>query len=202
MFCFCKFFCKSFSKVFCKIVKGKWIRFCEAFSRFEIFSPCFKCFSFDLTKPPLNEILLLVFKRVLRYQFWKFYCLPPFEHNMIPIRNLSIENHTNWKTLFKIRWWCSPFALGSYSLPLWHESPKTESLEPFVILSPSLVINKWVKIIPKTKSFCFELSPKRWRDARSDGEGWVTEWKPLSSPKTLNSFQYTYDLVWKYLKTH
>jgi hypothetical protein len=37
----------------------------EAFSRFEIFSPYFKCFSFDLTKLPLNEILLLVFKRVL-----------------------------------------------------------------------------------------------------------------------------------------
>jgi hypothetical protein len=31
---------------------------------------------------------------------------------------------------FKTRWWCGPFALGSYSLPLWHESPKTESLEP------------------------------------------------------------------------
>jgi hypothetical protein len=25
---------------------------------------------------------------------------------------------------------CGPFALGSYFLPLWHESPKTESLEP------------------------------------------------------------------------
>jgi hypothetical protein len=32
---------------------------------------------------------------------------------------------------FKIRWWCGPFALGSCSLPLWHKSPKTESLEPF-----------------------------------------------------------------------
>jgi hypothetical protein len=33
----------------------------------EIFSPCFKCFSFDQTKLPLNEILLLMFKRVFRY---------------------------------------------------------------------------------------------------------------------------------------
>jgi hypothetical protein len=82
---------------------------------------------------------------------------PPFEHNMIPIRNLSIENHTNWKTLFKIRWWCSPFALGSYSLPLWHESPKTEPLEPLELLSPPLIINKWVKIIPEAKSFCLGL---------------------------------------------
>jgi hypothetical protein len=34
-------------KVFLQIVKGIWIRFEEAFSRFEIFSPCFKWFSFD-----------------------------------------------------------------------------------------------------------------------------------------------------------
>jgi hypothetical protein len=32
--------------------------------------------------------------------------------------------------------------LGYYSLPLLHESPKTESLEPLELLSPSLVINK------------------------------------------------------------
>jgi hypothetical protein len=24
-------------------------------------------------------------------------------------------------------WWCGPFALGQYFLPLWHESPKTET---------------------------------------------------------------------------
>jgi hypothetical protein len=35
-----------------QIVKVLWIRFREAFSRFEIFSPCFKCFSFDLNKTP------------------------------------------------------------------------------------------------------------------------------------------------------
>jgi hypothetical protein len=51
------------------MVKGIRIRFREAFSRFEIFSPCFKCFSFDSTKLPLNEILLLVFKRVLDINF-------------------------------------------------------------------------------------------------------------------------------------
>ena len=37
----------------------------------------------------------------------------------------SIENY-----MLKLGWWCGPFALGSYFLPLWHESPKTESLEP------------------------------------------------------------------------
>jgi hypothetical protein len=67
-------------------------------------------------------------------------------------------------------------------------------------LSSPLVINKWVKIIPKMKSFCF--LPLGWRVARSDDEGWVTEWKPLSSPKTPIPFQYTYDLVWNRLEKH
>jgi hypothetical protein len=35
-----------------QIVKGIRIRLKEAFSRFEIFSPYFKCFSFDLNKTP------------------------------------------------------------------------------------------------------------------------------------------------------
>jgi hypothetical protein len=30
--------------------------------------------------------------------------------------------------IFK-RWWCGPFALGSDFLPLWHESPKTDTCE-------------------------------------------------------------------------
>jgi hypothetical protein len=38
--------------VLLQIVKDIWIRLLEAFSRFEIFSPCFKCFSFDLNKTP------------------------------------------------------------------------------------------------------------------------------------------------------
>jgi hypothetical protein len=38
------------------------------------------------------------------------------------------------------------------------------------------------------------------REAQSDDEGWVTEWKPLSSPKTPIPFQYTYDLVWNSLE--
>jgi hypothetical protein len=60
---------KNLFKVFLQIVKGTWIRFREAFSRFEIFSPYFKCFPFDLNKTPLDEIRLLVFKRVL--PIWK-----------------------------------------------------------------------------------------------------------------------------------
>jgi hypothetical protein len=43
---------KNLFKILLQIVKDIWIRFWDAFSRFEIFSPCFKCFSFDLNKTP------------------------------------------------------------------------------------------------------------------------------------------------------
>jgi hypothetical protein len=85
-----------------------------------------------------------VFKRVLRNWFWKYYSLP-----FLNTRRYQFENHINWKILFKIRWWCGPFALGSCSLPLWHKSPKTESLEPFPNYFLPLANKTWVKIIPK-----------------------------------------------------
>ena len=103
-----------------------------------------------LNKTPPKEILLLVFKRVLIYHFEKLLS-PAFEHNRMPIYN--ILGNTKFLKLVVVR--SGPFALGSYFPPLWHESPKTKSLEPF--WSPPLVINKWVKIIPKTKSFCLVL---------------------------------------------
>ena len=58
-------------------------------------------------------------------------------------RTTTLNMFFNWLKIsknFKIRWWCGPFALGSYFLPLWYESPKTESLEPNEVLSPPLVI--------------------------------------------------------------
>jgi hypothetical protein len=55
------------------------------------------------TKLPLNEILLLVFKRVLQI-FEDTSTFPLFEHNKI----YQFENF-----ILKIRrWWCGPFALG------------------------------------------------------------------------------------------
>jgi hypothetical protein len=88
-----------------------------------------------------------VFKRVLRYRFWKYYFLP-----LLNIIRYQFEMY-QWKSLvFKTRWWCGPFALGSCSLPLWHKSPKTESLEPFVTTFSPLANKMWVKIIPKTES--------------------------------------------------
>jgi hypothetical protein len=116
----------------------------------------------------------------------------------IPIWNYITSKIPIWKYFFKTKlkrlkfwnwWWCGPFALGSCTLLLWHKSPKTESLEPFELLSPPLV----------NKTYEWRLY-QRQRVARSDGEGWVTEWKPLSSPKIPISFQYTYDLVWNILE--
>jgi hypothetical protein len=127
-----------------------------------------------------------VFKRVLRYWFWKYYSLP-----FLNTRRYQIENHTNWEILFKIRWWCGPFALGSCSLPLWHKSPKTESLEPLLLLSPL-----W-KIIYEWRLYqCWRNGSER-RRRMSYG----AEWKPLSSPKTPIPFQYTYDLkfTWRHI---
>jgi hypothetical protein len=149
MFCFCLF------KVLLQMVKDKWIGFCKAFSRFEIFSPCFKCFSFDKTKLPLKETLLLVFKRVLMIRIEMLFS-PPFELKKIPIEKYS------WKTLI--------FEIGGGAvLLLWaHVSPflawiaKNGIIRALEGLSSPLVINKWVKIIPKAKSFSLMLiSPQR-----------------------------------------
>ena len=49
---FLQILCKILFQKLLQIVKGTWIRLKEAFSRFEIFSPCFKCFYFDLNKTP------------------------------------------------------------------------------------------------------------------------------------------------------
>jgi hypothetical protein len=43
---FLQILCKILFKNLLQIVKGTWIRLKEAFSRFEIFSPCFKCLLF------------------------------------------------------------------------------------------------------------------------------------------------------------
>jgi hypothetical protein len=87
LFCFCKIVLENLFKVFLQIVRGIWIELQEAFSRFEIFSPYFKCFSFDLNKTPLNEILLLVFKRVLDTNFESGHTNLKYIKNRIPIEN-------------------------------------------------------------------------------------------------------------------
>jgi hypothetical protein len=163
------------------------------------FLPLFQMLFLWLNKTPLKWDSPLSVQEGFWYILFEMPLSPPFEHNRIPLDKILWKHAVFWN-----RWWCGPFALGSPFLPLWHESPKTESLEPSVVLSSPLVINKWVKIIPKTKSFCLVLmlSPQAWRVIWSGGEGWVTEWKPLSSPKTPIPFQYSYDLFEILEKTH
>ena len=79
-------------KVFLQIVKGIWIRFREAFVRFENFLPLFQMLFLWLNQnPPLNEILLLVFKRVLIDTNWKYIEMLVFE-----------KTYTNWQ--YHINW--------------------------------------------------------------------------------------------------
>jgi hypothetical protein len=134
-----------------------------------------------------------VFKRVLRYWFWKYYSLP-----FLNTRRYQIENHTNWEILFKIStnwktkilswWWCGPFALGSCSLPLWHKSPKTESLEPLLLLYPL-----W-QIIYEWRLY------QRWRN----GEGWVMKRSGSLCLRRRLQFPFNIPMTWFeiHLKTH
>jgi hypothetical protein len=73
---------ESLFKVFLQIVKGIWIRFWEAFSGFENFSPCFKCFSFDLNKTPPEWNSLSFQEGFNRYQL-EIYMDASFENILL-----------------------------------------------------------------------------------------------------------------------
>ena len=85
-----------------------------------------------------------MFKRVLIYHF-EILLVPPFEHNRI-----SIEKYSTLKFL--------KFGGGAVLLLWAHFSPflawiaKNGIIRALEVLSSPLVINKWVKIIPKAKS--------------------------------------------------
>jgi hypothetical protein len=53
--------------------------------------PVLNAFPLTKTKLPLNKFLLLLFKRVLRYQFLKVLLSPPFEYNKIPIEKIRYD---------------------------------------------------------------------------------------------------------------
>ena len=154
--------------------------------------PLFQMLFLDLTKTPPKRDPPLSVQEGFDIPFLKYYFLPLFEHNKIPIEN------TLWKTKFLKLVVVRSFCFGLILSPPLAWIAKNGIIRALKVMSSSLVINKWVKIIPKMKSFCF--LPQRWRVAWSDGEGWVTEWKPLSLPKTPIPFQYTYDLVWNRLE--
>jgi hypothetical protein len=70
-FVFANLFGKSFSKSFANSQRYMNILH-KAFSSFEISPPISNAFPLTKTKLPLNEILLLVFKRVLIDTNWKY----------------------------------------------------------------------------------------------------------------------------------
>ena len=131
--CFANLFGKSFQSLL-QIVKGIWIIFREAFLRIEIFSPYFKCYSFDLNKTPpewnsplsfqegfnryqlklILGMLLKMYQLKINIPIWNI-STKKFYHK-IPIEKTNINHHFEsfWS------WWCGPFALGLIFLPLWH----------------------------------------------------------------------------------
>ena len=114
------------------------------------FLPLFQMLFLWLNKTPLNEILLLVFKRVLIYHFWNT-TFSPFL-NIIGYQ-LKILQRTKFLKLVVVRSFCFGLLL---SPPLaW--IAKNGIIRALEVFSSPLAINKWVKIIPKTKSFCLVL---------------------------------------------
>jgi hypothetical protein len=124
---FLQILCEILFKNILQIVKGVWVRVKEAFLRFEVFSPCFKCFSFDLTKTPPQWNPPLSVQEGFSYTNFEIWS------TFYTKRKLLLKLFKNW-------WWCGPFALGLIFLPLWHESPKTETFESPFTFSP--MVNK------------------------------------------------------------
>ena len=118
-FVFANSFWKIFSKFFLQIVKGIWIRLQIAFSRFEIFSPCFKCFSFDLNKtPPGWKSPLSVQEGFTNWKKTKYFRYQ-FEKSSFKYFIIRYQFKTSFKTRLKLVVVRS-FCFGLYSLPLWH----------------------------------------------------------------------------------
>jgi hypothetical protein len=70
----------------------------------------------------------------------KILLAPPLEHKEIPILKFSIKlKIINFKIRVVVQGGAVLLLWAHIFLPLWHESPKTESLEPSEVLSPPLV---------------------------------------------------------------
>jgi hypothetical protein len=124
----------------------------QSIFKFWNFLPLFQMLFLWLNKTPPKWDPPLSVQEGFNISFLKYYFLPLL--NTIGYQMIKFFENTKFWNWW---WWCGPFALGSFSLPLWHELPKTESLEPSKCFLPPLVINEWVKIIPKTKSDPFTL---------------------------------------------
>jgi hypothetical protein len=112
-------------KDFLQIVKGIWIGLWEAFSRFEIFSPCFKCFFLWLNKTPPEWNSPLSFQECFNIYQLEIYL------------DASFEKYTNWK---------SSYQFEIYQLKFWEVVVR--SLCFGLILSPPLAL------ITKNGDFC------------------------------------------------
>jgi hypothetical protein len=146
------------------------------------------------TKLPLNKILLLVFKRVLRYQFWKYYFLLLLNTIRYQLKDSSFQDFfltqiskigggavlLLWANTFSpfgmnrqkriLEWDISPF---NYFLPLWRTQYEWRLYQS-------------------------------WRVARSDGEGWVIEWSGSLCLRRRLQFPFNTPMTWFeiHLKTH
>jgi hypothetical protein len=114
-------------------------------------------------KLPLDEILLLVFKRVFGYQFWK----RSYQFEIISKIRYQLKNffNTNWKTAFKnvlklvvVRSFCFGLILSPHLAWIAKNGYLVSEIWALVTFSSMVWVIR-VKIIPK------------WRVVRSDGEG-------------------------------
>jgi hypothetical protein len=105
---------------------------------------------------------------------------------------------TNLKPLIlKIRVVVRSFCFGPILSPLWHESPKTDTLKwnigPYLTTFSPLA----------NKTYEWRLY-QRWRVMRSDGEGWVVEWSGSLCLRWRLQFSFNISMTWFeiHLKTH
>jgi hypothetical protein len=107
-----------FFKILLQMVKDIWMRFKEAFSRFEIFSPISNPFLLWLNKtPPQWNSPLSVQEGFTNFEDTSTFS-PFWKHIKIPILRTSFKNSLVVRS----------FCFGLILLPLWHESPKTDTL--------------------------------------------------------------------------
>ena len=122
MFCFCKCFWKSFSKSFAS--SQRWMnKILQSILKIWNFLPLFQMLFLWLNKTPPKWDPPLSVQEGFDI-FLKYYFLPLLNTVGKPIDN--ILGNTKFLKLVVVRSFC----FGLIFLPLWHESPKTESLEP------------------------------------------------------------------------
>jgi hypothetical protein len=145
------------------------------------------------TKLPLNEILLLVFKRVLDINFergsYQFKIILKVRYqlktSLIPIERLLLKTFWNW-------WWCGPFALGYISPPLALIAKNWVFWEPLFTFSPNDKINM-------SEDYTKVESGAEWRRRVNNTDR--VEWKPCLRRKLHFPFNLWLS-IGIHLKTH